>query len=80
MTAIEWLQIDGYGQVINTFRGTHEALCSKLMTESAGVGNITTKDQQIYLRAHGSIVECTMVALNTPWGIYKYIPSRTVHV
>jgi hypothetical protein len=78
VSGIDWVEIDGWGQVVGAFHGTHEELCSHYSTKSHPDGKISTDwDTTIYLRHPVSRVRSTVVTMTAPWGRYRYIPKPT---
>jgi hypothetical protein len=78
VTARDWVELDGWGQVVGSFHGTHEELCTRISKTTHPDGNIVTDwDTTIYLREPVRRVRCTVVTLHAPWGRYRFIPRPT---
>jgi hypothetical protein len=80
MSDLDWVQLDGYGQVIGKFSGSYWDLRSHLEQDVLDVARTTLTDEgSIYLPDFGRTVICPMVTMQTPWGRWRYIPATYAH-
>jgi hypothetical protein len=80
MSALDWVQLNPYGVVVGKFRGTFTELRSHIERELVDVAHtVMTEDGSIYLPDFGRTVNCPMLTMNTPWGMYRFIPASYAH-
>jgi len=72
--AVEWVQVDGFGDLSDGFRGTFEQLRAHLLHDLPE-GDVTDPlPGQVYVRSLVATVSCPLVVLTTPWCSQRWIP------
>jgi hypothetical protein len=77
-TAHDWLELDGWGQIVARFHGTHDELVARISATTHPDGKVVTVEEtNIYLRESVRRIRCTVVTMTAPWGRYRFIPKPT---
>lgn len=75
---VTWAQLDPYGQVTGTpYTGDVEGLERFARKDVADLAKFSREDTYPYYHhPTGRVVQCTMVAMDLPWGRYRFIPAE----